>query len=133
MSPNKSPLNNHTQKYRAYTHYKQLINRETSYLRRSRCNSHLTNLPQITTSFRQNRTLFLLKQESNPGEPQPLDNGGYQTAQHSWVQMTHFTRPWSQHMRARESLHTDTHTIPRGRFYHRGAQTPQGTEGSTAV
>lgn len=62
----------------------------------------------ISTSSKQNRTLFLLKQESNPREPQPLDNGGYQTAQHSWVQMTHFTRPWSQHTRARDYIQIHT-------------------------
>lgn len=89
----------------------------------------------VTTSFKQNGTLFLLKQESNPREPQPLDNGGYQTAQHSWVQMTHFTRPWSQHARGRALVYIQihTHTIPRGPFYGEGAQTHPETEESTVA
>lgn len=100
------------------------------------------NPPHITTSSKQNQTLFLLKEESNPGEPQPLDNGGYQTAQHSWVQMTHFTRPWSQHIH--KHTHTRTHTRarapsyrythdPKGPVLRQGCSNHQEIEGSSGV
>lgn len=84
----------------------------------------------ISTSSKQNRTLFLLKQESNPREPQPLDNGGYQTAQHSWVQMTHFTRPWSQHTRARATTYRYTHD-PKGPVLRQGCSNPPGDRGES--
>lgn len=127
MSPNNSPPplnNNRTHKYGTdlHPHWEQLINKENSYVWRPRCNTPPNKPPKITTSSKQNWILFLLKQESNPREPQPLDNGGYQTEPHSWVQMTHFTRPWT---------HTHTHSLtpPKGPVLRKGVQTPPGDGG----
>lgn len=72
--------------------------------------------------------IIFAKAGIQPREPQPLDNGGYQTAQHSWVQMTHFTRPWSQHMRARESTYGYTHD-PKGPVPPQGCSNPPGDRG----
>lgn len=70
---------------------------------------HLRNLPDNIIKVELN--INFAKARIQPREPQPLDNGGYQTE--LWLgQMTHFTRPWTQHTQAQ----THALSLTRGQF-----------------